>query len=185
MTSLVFGARVMIGVVFLVAAVTKLAAFGAFVRSVPFVARAWARPVAVAAVGSELLVVALLTTAATTATGLLLATGLGAALTAVVAAQVARGVRAPCACFGRSRLPVSRRHVVRNACLTAFALAGLIATPGADLQRRPAVAGAVALVAALIVIVSDEVTDLFTAGHQGSSAAARSRAKSRTRSGSR
>lgn len=171
MDLMVFGDRVLLGVVFAVAAVTKLAGRGSFdafvssVRSVPFITRNRARPLAVVVVGLELVGAALLTTAATTRAGFLLLAGLGAALTVVVVAQVAAGVRTPCRCFGPSRIPVGRRHAVRNGGLTALAAAGWVAAPWADGQPPPAMLAVVAaagLVGAIVVIVSDEVVDLFT-----------------------
>jgi hypothetical protein len=171
MDLLVFGDRVLLAVVYLLAAATKVAgrdAFEAFVvsvRAVPGVRLRAARPLAGVVVTVELAVAVLLAVPATARWGFALAAGLGAALTAVMAAQVAAGVRVACRCFGPSRIPPGRFHVVRNGALTLLAAGGWLAAPlvGADQPAAVlAFAGAVGLVAAIVVVALDEVLALFT-----------------------
>ncbi|WP_413803761.1 MauE/DoxX family redox-associated membrane protein [Streptomyces iranensis] len=164
--------RAMIGVVFLIAFLSKSAGrgrFTAFVESLPAMGVVPLRlvgPAAVAVVAAEGAVCALLIVESNGATvaGLALAAGLLSAFTAAIARTIRRGTGATCRCFGASAAPLGRRHLLRNVVLTAVAAAaGLMA----QADRAPAtatgalVAAAAGLVTGALVTVLDDLTELF------------------------
>lgn len=75
---------------------------------------------------SELLAGLLTAFTPTAAAGLAAASVLCVLLLAGVLAAVRGGTNEPCLCFGASAAPMGYQHVVRNALLTALAIAGLI-----------------------------------------------------------
>jgi methylamine utilization protein MauE len=93
------------------------------------------------------------------------ATGLAGVLAGGVAIMVHRGTRAPCACFGRrSGRPLGALHVVRNGCLMVVLATGLFVGPGIDGRLAlPDVMVAVlgGGIGALLLIMSEDVADLF------------------------
>jgi len=179
--TVIIGARCLVGVVFLVSAVTKLrssAAFAEFVaslRATGLVPARWARRVAVAMVLTEAAIPALLAAPVLVevppllaAAGFALAAGLLGVFTAGLGLAVSRGVRTPCRCFGASAAPLGLPQIVRNALLTVTAAAGLVAVLAAGSagtgQMHPAtvaMAGAVGLVLAVLAISFDDLVDLF------------------------
>ncbi|GAA1684739.1 hypothetical protein GCM10009765_37600 [Fodinicola feengrottensis] len=163
--------RLLIGVVFVASAATKLvgtSAFGDFVASVRqmrVLPRAWSRPVALAVVIAEVLTVVLV--AIPLAASAMAGFGLGAALLAAFAVgiviSVRKGERTPCRCFGKSTTPLGPLHVVRNVFLICVALlgaAGALSTGSLDLGAA-AVAAVAGLVVGGLVIVLDDIVDLF------------------------
>ena len=171
MSYLSVGARVLIGLVFLVSAGTKLRGRGSFVAfrsslaDMRLLPPALVGPVAAAVVAAEAAIPVLLLPPATQAAGFAVALLLLLAFSVGIARVLATGTAASCRCFGVSAAPFGRRHLVRNGALAAVAAAGLVAavTASAD-GARPAgiavVAGA-ALVAALVVVMLDDVVELF------------------------
>lgn len=181
----VVGCQCLIGVVFLVSAVSKLRSratlegFGASLRQLRVLPGRAVGPVAMLVAAGEATVAALLVvplaltavggsaapTTALVAVGFAGALGLLVAFSAVILAAMRRGIRAPCRCFGTSSSPLGGRHVLRNIVLevaAAVGLAGVVAGTPATLQLGGvAVAGAVGVVLAVLVVVSDEVVELF------------------------
>jgi Methylamine utilisation protein MauE len=165
-----FGCECLLIVVFAVSAAAKLTGKGAFTefrlataRLVPAFS-GLARPLAVAVVGVEIATAALLAVPATTRAGLVLALVLLGAFTVAIAAALRRGETASCNCFGRSTTPMGARHLVRNALLLTAAGTGLAAGAGgwtgAEVPGM-ALAGASAVVLAVLVLNLDALTDLF------------------------
>ena len=169
MSYVVLGCRLLIAVVFAVAAGAKLssrsgfAEFAASVRDLRLLPRPLATPVAVAVVAAEGAVVAAMAVAP--AAGFVLAAALLTAVTAAAVAAMRHGRRVPCRCFGASGRPLGPRHVARNAVLLAAAAAGFagLATAGASAVRPAgAVLAALAgLVAGAVVVRLDDVIDLY------------------------
>lgn len=115
--------RTALGVVFAIAAASKLrsrAAFDELVDTLPV--RGPLRPTAVGAavVALELAVPGLLL--AQPQAGLLLAAALLGAFTAVMVATLRAGAPLTCRCFGASAQPIGAGHVARNALLLTAAL---------------------------------------------------------------
>jgi hypothetical protein len=83
-----------------------------------------------------------------------------------IAGALRRGETASCNCFGRSTVPLRVRHLVRNALLMAVAGIGLVADlgrPAGAGVTGMALAGASAVVLAVLVLNLDALTDLFVA----------------------
>ncbi|HEX6356411.1 MauE/DoxX family redox-associated membrane protein [Actinophytocola sp.] len=171
MAYLAFGCHCLLVVVFACSAVAKFAGRGSFAafrlataRLVPAL-RDMATPLAVAVVSAELTATVLLAVPAAAPAGLVLGLALLAAFTVAVAAALRRGETASCNCFGRSTVPLQPRHLVRNALLMAVAVVGLVAglagPAGAEVTGM-ALAGAAAVVLAVLVLNLDALADLFT-----------------------
>ncbi len=166
MTHLAIGCRVLIGVVFIVAVVTKLRRpaaltdFGWSLQQMNLLPSALVRPAATAVVVAELAIVLALAGPAKEAgiLGFTLAAGLLTAFTVGIATSLIRGNRNPCRCFGRSETPLGYRHVGRNIALLAVALVGLVTSlSGTPVDPSVAVVVAVAgaVLGGLIVMLDD------------------------------
>ncbi|WP_433796896.1 MauE/DoxX family redox-associated membrane protein [Actinoplanes sp. CA-252034] len=172
MSHALIGARVLIGLVFAVSAFTKLrsrgafAAFRASVADMRVVARPLAGPVAAVVAATELAIPVLLLVPRAAAAGLVLAVLLLTAFSAGIARELAAGTTASCRCFGVSAAPFGRHHLYRNGVLALLAGAGVVAAvrpgQGADPAVAAITAGAAA-VAALLVVMLDDIVDLFRA----------------------
>jgi methylamine utilization protein MauE len=125
--------------------------------------------VAVLLVLAEVGTVALLGVVWAPVLGFAAAAALLAVLTAGVVRVLRRGAAAPCRCFGASAMPVSRVHAVRNAGLCALAVAGGVAAVAGGTGEPPGfvVAGAIGGVAAVLVVVLDDVVELFRPAKAG------------------
>ncbi|GAB2945473.1 hypothetical protein GCM10027280_37950 [Micromonospora polyrhachis] len=185
MEGLAVGAEALLCVVFGVAASAKLHsrdALDTFARGLfdlRMLARWAVQPVAVlvaiieAAVSVALLVaclgqlglplgadVAVLGTAALTV-------GLGflCCLTATIMLALRRGVRAACPCFGRSAVPLGRRHVIRNSGLVSVAVIGIVGHLVVPSSTPPVGGLLVAVLAGLVLawpfVFFDEMVGLF------------------------
>ncbi|MFT9473262.1 MauE/DoxX family redox-associated membrane protein [Streptomyces sp. Mo3] len=176
MQYLVIAVRAMIGVVFLIAFLSKAAGrarFATFVESVPamgVVPTRLAGPAAGAVVTAEGAVCALLIVPSADATvaGLALAAGLLSVFAAAIARTMRRGTGATCRCFGASAAPLGRRHLLRNVLLTAIsAAAGLMTLANqapAPVTATGAILAALAgLVPGTLVTVLDDLAELFGA----------------------
>jgi hypothetical protein len=165
--------RVVLGVVFVVAAAGKLRGRGAqratrvTVRAFGITSGALATVIAVSLPFAELAVAVLLVIPPVAMLGYVLAGGLLIGFSAGVAVALRRGQRVPCRCFGASEAPIGRRHLVRNGGLLAVAVAGLAASiadgaPG-GLTVDPAalVAAFAGLLVALLVIRMEDLVFLF------------------------
>src|SRR5690242_1242757 len=169
MPYLSLGCRVVVGVVFLVALASKArpAGFRRFVRSLrrlDAVPAARVRLVAGTVATAEAAVVVLVALPArwTAVAGFVLAAGLLTAFAVAIVGTLRRGLRVPCACFGRSSAPMGPHHVVRNAALVAVAIAGAVTTrPGSGGAGGLAVAAAAGLVLGGLTTVLDDLVGLF------------------------
>ena len=116
-------ARIVVGLVLLVAGSLKIGS-----RTWPDEAAAFGtpRPLARVLPWAEVVVGAMLVADVGGVWTVLAALALLVAFTVVVAVQVVRGRRVPCACFGQlSRRPVGAGTLVRNLVLVALAVIGL------------------------------------------------------------
>lgn len=167
-----FGCRTLLGLVFLVAVVSKLSgrrAFADFKQSLDamrLVPSSLGTPAAVVAVICEALTTVLLAVPTRSAglAGFSLAAVLLAVFAVAITFSVRRGNTQPCHCFGRSSTPLGRLHVWRNIFLVLTALAGSIATtlPAGPAALAPSLTAAFAgLIAGAVVVSLDDIAYLF------------------------
>jgi hypothetical protein len=162
------GARVLIGLVFAVSGFAKLRGRGAFRASVAglrLLPEPLVGPVAAAVVAAELAIPVLLLTPGAAAFGFAVAVLLLVAFSVGIARVLAAGTAASCRCFGVSAAPFGRHHLYRNGVLALVAAVGLLALAGpsgagTELAGAAIAAGA-ASVAALVVVMLDDIVDLF------------------------
>ncbi|MEW9529358.1 MauE/DoxX family redox-associated membrane protein [Microbispora sp. NPDC049125] len=163
--------RLLVGIVFVTSAVSKLrgrAAYEEFTAATRALApRLPARPAAALVVAAEVAVAPLLAWRPTVTAGFVTALGLLAAFTAAIVLALRRGRRVPCRCFGASTAPVGPGHLVRNAALIAAASAGAVqaGTAGVPADLGPAGLAAVALAAgaaAVLLSAAGDIAGLFT-----------------------
>jgi hypothetical protein len=172
MSYVVIAGRVLLGAVFLLAAVSKLAgpaAFRAFAASAtallpwsPASTRTGSR-VAGGVLAAELAVPVLLLAGPTAPIGLGVAVLLFAGFAAVLTRAVRAGTRQECRCFGPSADVVGWRHVTRNVVLAVVAL--VVAAGGPAAGVHPAgvlVAIAAGALLAGLAAYADEMAELFT-----------------------
>jgi len=168
---LAIGAHCLIGAVFLVSSVGKVAgrSFNAFVSSVRdmrLLPAPLVTPVATLVVAAEFAVCALLVLPFRTAavTAFLVAAVLLVAFAIAITLSVRRGTSTACRCFGVSTVPLGPWHVVRNIALTAVAAVGVVTTAAAAGQVEPAgvtVAVLAGLVSGLVITMLDDIVGLF------------------------
>jgi hypothetical protein len=182
MPTAITGAALTLWVVFAVSAAGKVRsvrrqrAFAASLRPLGILPDRLVAPTALAVTGAEVAValglgcvplalaagapVQPIATAALTGAAVLLAV-----LTTGVALALRRGSGAPCACFGATERPLSRRHLVRNGLLLLLAAGGAASAdhlPGAAAEvPSAALAGLVGAVAGLLLVRLDDLVDLF------------------------
>jgi hypothetical protein len=168
------GARCLLGSVFLMSFLGKVcgraryAGFAAAARRLtpralggrPLVRRM----VAPAVVTAEAAACVLLAVPATVLPGMAVSCVLLTVFAMATSAALRHGDRAPCHCFGSSRRRLGTGHVLRNGLMAALALAGIVAA--ADRARplaaaQAAVVVAVALAAAVLVVIADDIADVF------------------------
>lgn len=171
MQYLALASRFLIGVVFVVSAVTKLrsrASFASFVRAtrrMRVVPRGLVKQTAVLVVAAEVAIVVLVAvpTAVTALAGFVVAFGLLAGFTVGIVVAVRDGQTEPCACFGKSTTPIGPQHAGRNAFLLLAVLGGLAGTL-ADGRVELGI-GAVAALAGVVfgglVTMFDDLYELF------------------------
>ncbi|MBM7772261.1 hypothetical protein JOD54_002465 [Actinokineospora baliensis] len=163
-----FAARIGLGLVFLVSAVSKLRGrqqFAEFVRATGQLAPVLpARGAAVVVVAIEVAVLVLLCSP-WAATGFVVAGLLLLAFTTALVLAVVRGRKVRCQCFGDSTSDVGWLQVSRNVVLLALAAAGAVGGTSvaglADTGWLLVALAAGALVGAAVVL-SEEVVGLFT-----------------------
>ncbi|MBF9131290.1 methylamine utilization protein MauE [Plantactinospora sp. S1510] len=164
--------RVLLGVVFLVSAGSKLrnrSAFDAFavgLRDTGLVSAGNARRIGVLTVAAELGVVLLLVVPATVPAGYLLAGALLAVFVGGIGLMMRRGVSAACPCFGVSTTRLGGRQIIRNVVLLTVAGTGLVAGlagsgVGAGQWAGLLLAAVTGAIVALIVVRLDDIVDLF------------------------
>ena len=167
-----FGCRALLGVVFLVAVISKVSgrrAFAEFKQSVDalrLVPSSLGTVAAVITVACEALTTVLLAIPSRTTglAGFSLAAALLAVFAVAITLSVRRGSNQPCRCFGRSSTPLGRLHVWRNIFLVFMALLGSITTtlPTGSVEVAPTITAAfVGLIAGAIVVSLDDIVYLF------------------------
>lgn len=172
-----FGCYCLVGLVFAVSSASKLrgrTAFDQFVKAAGILtvatipgyqaSRDGARRIGAAVVAGELAVPVLLVVPGTAGIGLGIAVLLLTVFGVGIVAAMRRGLRTSCGCFGSSSTPLGTRHLVRNAMLVIAAATGLAFGPDRVGQADPAglaVAGAGALILAVLVVRLDDLIDLF------------------------
>ncbi|MDT0443438.1 MauE/DoxX family redox-associated membrane protein [Streptomyces johnsoniae] len=177
------GARVLVGVIFATALISKLGAgnFRAFTVStgalLPYRFYRHRRALAIGYVVCEILIVVMLTVPTASPWGLALAAATLLLLAAFIARSMRSGDAVACRCFGgASRTPLGRPHLARNVALAALAaVAAAAAWPsgaGSELSLAPAVpvVGAALLLGVLVVRLDDLVVLLGPTARTASSA---------------
>jgi hypothetical protein len=176
---LAFASRCLIGLVFVLSAASKLRnrrAFDDFVGAIRQLltavvpgrvwGRATVRGTGVAVIAAEVVIPILLAVPGLARAGFAVAAGLLVAFTVAIAAVLRRGTGTACHCFGAAASPLGPVHLVRNGILLIIAGTGLV-VGGVGLDgAAPAglvVAGAAALVAAVVLTRLDDIVDLFSA----------------------
>lgn len=167
----VLGVRIVVGVVFAVAAAGKLRSrqsFTEFAGSLAPLGRPgtdW-RPVAAAVATGEVGTAVLLAVPGTTGIGLAAATALLLALSAGIGSALARGRELRCRCFGTSGSTLRGTHLVRNGMLAVLSggalsvyLAGPLPAVPLGLVAPAALLGAFL---AIVVLLWDELADTLT-----------------------
>ncbi|MFD3518722.1 MauE/DoxX family redox-associated membrane protein [Streptomyces sp. NPDC058657] len=175
MEYVVLACRVLVGVVFVASAASKLlsaASFRSFVTATRDMAvpAALAPAVAVGVVGGEAASVVLLAAWPGGVAGLVVAGVLLVGFTAGIAGVLLRGKDQSCNCFGSTTAPIGPRHVVRNAALLAVVAAGLLCQSAGQGQTHWAgvLAAVVAgLIGAVLVLSTDDLAERFAPGDAG------------------
>ncbi|MGC0419853.1 MauE/DoxX family redox-associated membrane protein [Embleya sp. AB8] len=159
------GCACLVGLVFAASAVSKFRDFGGFVDSVPRLVPMpveRARPVAILVVAVEASVPVLIAVPPLRVLGFAVAAALLLGFTVAIGIALRRGRRSSCRCFGASEAPLGARHLARNGVLLAAAVGGI---PGSPAALPPVAGGALAAVAgligALLIIMLDDIVDLF------------------------
>jgi hypothetical protein len=164
--------RLVLVFVLAAAVVGKLRAGAAGLAELAAVVRRWgvregrARPVAVAVVAAEATAAGLTAWPATAVAGCAAALVLLSAFTAAVTRLVTAGAGVRCRCFGGVGVRLGRQHVIRNATLSAVALAALAVTAldgGAMTVPVPALAlvAVMAAAAAALFVFWDDLAALL------------------------
>ncbi|MEU4832730.1 MauE/DoxX family redox-associated membrane protein [Streptosporangium sp. NPDC023615] len=177
MGHIAFFCATLLAVVFAVSSVGKILDFAAFVDSLKTISKV-SEPLSnllgAAILAAEVLTVLALATVWTDAThwaayGFATATTLSIVFAVVVSAEVRKGSRAQCLCFGRKGTRFGARHVVRNGCLALAGVAGLISMSSAPLIPLAGMilAAGTGLFAAVVCVTMDDVVELFRSGAGG------------------
>lgn len=173
MHNVAFACRALLGVVFLVAVVSKVSgrrSFAEFVQSLRdmrVVPAAVVTPAAYLTVACEALATILLAVPLRAAglAGFSLAAVLLAAFGGAIVISLRHGNSQPCRCFGRSATPLGRLHVWRNVLLVFTALIGAIATTIPQAGPASLASALVAVFAGVIlgaiVVALDDIAYLF------------------------
>ncbi|MFJ2745947.1 MauE/DoxX family redox-associated membrane protein [Streptomyces sp. NPDC087440] len=172
MDHVVLACRVLVAMVFVASAASKLlsaASFRSFVTATRDMAvpAAIAPAVAVGVVAGEVASVVLLVWWPGGVAGFVVAGVLLVGFTAGIAGVLLRGKDQSCNCFGSTTAPIGPRHVVRNAALLAVVAAGLLCrTPWeSDAHWTGVVAAVVAgLVGAVLVLSTDNLAEMLASG---------------------
>jgi uncharacterized membrane protein YphA (DoxX/SURF4 family) len=164
--------RAVIGVVFLVSALSKVRApadFTGSVRALVPPAGRFAPALAVAAVVAEFAVAAAMVPGPAARWGMAGAALLLLAFSVALALAITRGVTTPCRCFGSSAQPPGGPQLVRNAALILVSLLGVAgSSTGVVHPAGAAVAFGAAAVLALLAVGADDLALLFETTPSGS-----------------
>ncbi|MFF5111354.1 MauE/DoxX family redox-associated membrane protein [Streptosporangium sp. NPDC000509] len=166
--------RLLVGVVFVVSAAGKMrtrgayasfrAAAGELAPRLPLVPRALVPP---AVVAGELATALLLAVPSTVGAGFVIAVVLLTAFTIAIATAVRLRRHVICNCFGPSSTPVGPERLVHNGALLVVSLTGVVlsfGTASASVALEPAGVAAAAvtgLAGAALVLLADDITELF------------------------
>lgn len=127
--------RLTLMLVFVASAAAKLRDLRGFrrtLRELRLLPTAAVAPVALAVPFAEVVAVGLLGLGGPALlAGFVFAAGLLGLFTLALASGLARGVAAPCHCFGASERPLNRFDLARNGALIAAAVLGAVTSPGA------------------------------------------------------
>jgi hypothetical protein len=160
-----FGAQVLLSLTFAVAAIAKLRDLAVFRRSLSRllpVPKSLAEPAAIAVPVAELCIAVLLVVPGTSIIGGVAGLTAMVAFTATIGLALRRSERAPCHCFGTSPRRLGPRQLIRNVALTTIAALSLVG--GETEPRGLVIAGFAGIVGGLLVMLADDILDLFTAG---------------------
>jgi uncharacterized membrane protein YphA (DoxX/SURF4 family) len=150
-----FGLRLILAVVFGVAAIGKLRDVRGFTTTLTGfgVPGALRRLLGVAVPGAELVATVLLLVPATVTLGALVAAALLAIFSAATASALSRGAHLDCACFGAaSTEPIGAHTLIRNAVLAGMTIAVLVASrTNHSASAENALGAGVGVLAALLV----------------------------------
>jgi hypothetical protein len=172
MIYLAIAGRFLIGVIFAFSALGKVrskSAYREFVTwladlPVPLLPKRGRAVVAGTLVADEVLIVVLVTMSPTAPAGLSLAAVTLAVFAAGTFAMARSPAQATCQCFGRSEVPISTRHLVRDIVLCAVAATAAAAAAAATVEARPVgitMSLASATVAAAFLLLLDDIAALF------------------------
>ncbi|WP_433246404.1 MauE/DoxX family redox-associated membrane protein [Streptosporangium sp. CA-135522] len=158
--------RCLLGLVFLSAVAGKLRDPAAFRASVADMVPVGPRGVPVVGrltILAEICAVVLLAIPQTVPAGFVLAGTVLTGFSAGIARALRAGARTPCGCFGATATPLGARHLVRNAALLLFAVAGFALTGAGDAAHPAGIALALTTAAllALLVVFFEDIADLF------------------------
>jgi hypothetical protein len=171
MTHTELACRGVVGLVFAVAASSKIRGAGAYrefaswLAALPVpLARSRALPVLLTA--AEVAIVPMVAVPDTAPAGLVLAAGCLTVMTAGAVIIIIKGARVPCQCFGQARSPLGTRHLVRDGILLAVATTGAVIGwrghgAGAGSPAAIALTLAAALTVATFLVFLDDLTALF------------------------
>ena len=167
--------RAVIGVVFLVSALSKVRrrrAFTEFTGSVGALvpaARGVAPVLAAASVAAEFAIAAATLWGRSQRWGLAAAGLLLILFSAVLALAIRRGVTTPCRCLGASAQPPGAPQLIRNAVLFAVCAVGVLGSSDAVVHPAgAAVALGAAAVVVLLAVAADDLAVLFASPSLGS-----------------
>ncbi|MFC7931028.1 MauE/DoxX family redox-associated membrane protein [Streptomyces cinereoruber] len=175
MMYVVIACRALLALVFLASAAGKLrgrdalAGFTAEVRAWRLVPARASGAVAAGVAGAEAVAAVLSALPVAGRSGPVLAGLLVAVFTTGIVITRARGTTARCSCFGRTAVPLGRRHLVRNGFLLAAAGLALLPVTGPAGLPAAVVAVGAGAAAALPVVTLDEIVGLFASSAPSSS----------------
>ncbi|WP_327585556.1 hypothetical protein OHA25_59630 [Nonomuraea sp. NBC_00507] len=165
MSHVLVASQVLLTTVFVVSAYSKLrsrAALRSFAATLRLLPGPTRFPAAMATVAME--VVAAATLIVLPRTGLAASGLLLIAFSLWIAVSLRWGQREPCQCFGVSATPLGRVHLIRNVLLLVVVVLGWVTLtlPGGPVTVAGlALAVPVGLVGAILLIVFDDIADLF------------------------
>jgi hypothetical protein len=169
MVYVMLGCRCLVGLVFAVAAFSKLRsrsayhAFAAWLAGLPVLPPRGRKVAAPVIATAEAVTVVLLALPTTVLAGFLAAAAVLAVFAAGTLLAVRRGASEPCLCFGASAAPLGIRHVVRNTMLCAAAVTGAAGFTSGPVPRPGGIVLSLAAgaIAAVFVVFLDDIAAVF------------------------
>lgn len=178
------GTRCLLGSVFFISSLSKVAgskayrAFTASVRELRLLPSRLVGSAALLVVFTEFFVWGVLAVPHALAAfiGFTVAATALAVFAAAIFTAVHQGVRAPCRCFGTSSVPLGIRHAVRNVALAVVAVVGLAFVPASHPANGIGLALSVlgGLLLGVLIAMFDSIYELFQPIHGGTAGMARS-----------